>query len=96
MDRDKEEFWREILKEHSQSNKSNKQFCKEYGIEVWQFYYWKKRLSPELKDSSGFKEFGLTKHCDPGVYLIKDSLEIRLDYDFDPGFLQKVLGSLNC
>lgn len=96
MDREKEEFWSAVLKEQSTSRQTIKSFCEDYGIAVWQFYYWKKKLSSPADPVSGFSELQLSSNNIGGIRLLAGSVEIFLESDFDADILKKVLRVLNC
>lgn len=96
MDIEKEEFWGSVLKEQGKSHQTIKSFCEDYGIAVWQFYYWKKKLSSGAGSPAGFSELKLSSTNSCGIRLLAGSIEIFLDHDFDPDFLKKVLSVLNC
>lgn len=96
MDREKEEFWSAVLKEQNTSRQTIKSFCEDYGIAVWQFYYWKKKLSSGAGSPAGFSELKLSSTNSESIRLLAGSIEIFLDHDFDPDFLKKVLRVLNC
>ena len=40
-----QEYWTKIIRESQVSNLSNKEFCKQQGIAISAFYYWKKRIT---------------------------------------------------
>jgi hypothetical protein len=46
-----QEYWADLVKESQGSNLSKRDFCKEKGIPVSAYYYWKKRL-PEILPST--------------------------------------------
>ena len=46
------EEWRRILREHQASGRKAAAFCRERGIPVWKFCYWRKALNAE--ETGGF------------------------------------------
>jgi len=96
LDSEKQEFWESVLLEYHHCHGTVKSFCEDYGIAVWQFYYWKKRLSSKAECSRAFSEVKLSESHSPGIRLVAGSIEICLDRDFDADFLKKVLRVLNC
>ena len=95
MEESKHEFWQEILSAHSSSTQTVSSFCSDYGIPVWKFSYWRKRLSPA---KSGFEEVSVNPSVssNSGIELSLGSLRINVASDFDESTLRRVLSILSC
>ena len=95
MAESKYQFWEEILSAHGSSNQTVSAFCADYGIPVWKFYYWRKRLSPA---KSGFEEVSISppSSSSSGIELSLGSLCIKISNDFDESTLRRVLSVLSC
>jgi len=94
MDQSKRNFWSELLAEYESSNQTVSSFCEEYGIAVWKFYYWKKRLkqSPPVFEEVSIAE----KDSSTGIHLSLGSLNIHVQAGFDDVTLRRVLSTLSC
>ena len=95
MDDSKHLFWQEILNEYSNSSQTVSDFCSDYGIPVWKFYYWRKRLTPV---EPSFDEVSLKSETPPGsgIELSLGSLSIKLENGFNESTLRRVLTVLSC
>lgn len=94
MDKSKHVFWQEILSEYSRSSQTVVDFCSDFGIPVWKFYYWRKRLSAT---KPGFEELSVKPSSSgSGIELSVGSLRISVASDFDESTLRRVLSVLSC
>jgi hypothetical protein len=95
MDKSKHAFWQEILSEYSHSNQTVVDFCSDFGIPVWKFYYWRKRLSAT---KPVFEELSVkpSPTSGSGIELSIGSLRISVASDFDESTLRRVLSVLSC
>ena len=93
---DKLEFWRLVVEEFENSEKSIKEQCQENDIALGQYYNWRKKVRDSAIDEVGtFIEVGDTE--DPPIQnkLCSIILEYRDDFRFnlEDGFNPKTLNS---
>ena len=50
----KRRFWEHHLAQCRQSSLTQKAYCQKHGLKLHQFYYWKKRLTPDHSNVSFF------------------------------------------
>jgi hypothetical protein len=73
--------WRGLIAEQRESQQSIAAFCRNRGIRVWQFYEWKKRLSPAEEIPFVAVEVNASKAASPPAPLTavhSPPIEIRL------------------
>ena len=89
-------FWQRVLAAHAASGLTVKGFCKDEGLAVWRFYYWRKKLREAIQsapaDSVGFRQVG---------EIFPSPVELRIEFPdgvllhvpdrCDPSRLQQVL-----
>jgi hypothetical protein len=107
MGQDKEEGqnrWRGLVSEQVASGKSVAAFCRERGLQVWQFYDWKKRLrepSPAAFVAVEVSRSGAPVQTAPYAVQVP-GIEIRhrrgwsliVEPGFDAGHLRRLLSVL--
>ena len=95
---DKLEFWRLVVEEFENSEKSIKEQCQENDIALGQYYHWRKKLrESELDDVGAFIE--INKPEDPLINTKASSIileygqgfKLKLEEDFNPRTLNSVL-----
>ena len=64
-----EKKWRPIILEMEQSSQSARCWCREHGISVNQFYYWRKKLDMNQQDRKGLSTQNI--NSTPGIAEIK-------------------------
>ena len=93
--------WYEWIERWRQSGLSQAAFCREHGLVVSQFYYWRQRLEDAVE---GFAEV-VAEEPPPaeaagaggsGVRLRIGELVVEVDRDFDAATLRSVLAVAGC
>jgi len=93
---DKRLFWQRVLAAHAASGLTVKGFCKNEGLAVWRFYYWRKKLreaiQSALTDEVRFRQVG---------EVLPSPVELRIEFSdgvllhvpdrCDPSRLQQVI-----
>jgi len=94
---EKHESWKVILSDWESSGRTAAAYCRDAGIAIWKFYYWKKRLrsNPET-GSSGFVELSFAvSGNDSGIRLeLPGGIRILLERGFDAVELKRTVMSL--
>ena len=92
-DAEKEKFWRGKMGAYEKSGLTVREFCERNGLREVQFYYWRRALKVEAKQS-GFVELVPTASANApaGVSLrIDDRVSIVLERGFDGETLKAAL-----
>ena len=93
---DKRLFWQRVLAAHAASGLMVKEFCKNEGLTVWRFYYWRKKLREAVPsaptDEVRFRQVG---------EVLASPVELRIEFSdgvllhvpdrCDPSRLQQVI-----
>jgi hypothetical protein len=100
----KKEFWKHHIESCSQSGLSQNRYCKENGLALSTFSYWKRQLAKRSQATKP-KFYPLTLQAPPStspagkdsglsLYLGNDKYRIELSEDFSPGCLKKLISVL--
>jgi len=95
-DAEKEKFWRGKMRAYEKSGLTVRKFCERDGLREVQFYYWRRALKAEQKQS-GFVELvpAADLNAPAGVNLkIDDRISIVLERGFDSQTLKAALAAL--
>lgn len=95
----KYDHWQAIIMEQRHSGQSIVTYCRERSIPVWQYYYWKKRLTDAEQScpdqqfvALAFEQLQQTA-CGITVEL-PNSLRVALSHGFDSHELRRTLQTL--
>lgn len=97
-DLEKEKFWRGAVQEHGGTGKSVRQFCVEKGLNVGQFYAWRRELKlrgAEKGGAGGFVEL-IRSNAKNGAGVsirVDDQMSVVLERGFD---VETLKGALAC
>ena len=98
---EKLEFWRLVVEEFENSEKSIKEQCEENDIALGQYYNWRKKVrESEQEESAGFVELDSpriedSKAAEVGIYLeYGKDFTIILSEDFNPTVLKSLIKAL--
>ena len=83
--------WREHMERQPQSGKTVAGYCTEHGLKTWQFWYWRRALSPKVAEA-GFVQ--LAPVAQTGVTLLIGGCRIGIERGFDPAVLRDVVAAL--
>jgi len=53
----KEQFWKEHIEQHRQSKLTRSEYCRQNGLKLHQFIYWKKRFARKQSRENGGVSF---------------------------------------
>ncbi len=92
-------FWQRVLSVHSVSGLTVKEFCKNEGLAVWRFYYWRKKLREATQsaptDEVGFRQVGEVLPSPVELRIeFSDGVLLHIPDHCDPSRLQQVIGLL--
>ena len=99
----KEEFWRNHIQSCSQGNLSQKRYCKEHGLALSAFSYWKRQLAKSRETEAKFFPLMLqtppaTKNTHKGsglsLYMKGDQYRIELSEKFSLSCLKQLISVL--
>ncbi|MCB2157061.1 hypothetical protein KQI84_19460 [bacterium] len=97
---EKRRRWEGILVEQEGSGLSVAAFCRERGVNVQTFHYWKKRLRPKVREGAlpnrSFQELELVEPAPSGHHLeiIVGDVTVRVPPAFAEEDLRRVLSIL--
>ena len=97
------EKWLEIFKVYEKSNLGKAEFCKINDLSTPKFYYWCKKLRPDLKSEqhversskTDFISIKATKANEVFSILIKDHMKIKFDSIPEPIWIAKLFTCIN-
>ncbi len=89
------EEWQRIITEQQTCGQSAAAYCRERGIPVWKFSYWRKTLNPTKADAAprGFVELR-PPGCASGVSVEAGHWRIHVEPGFDAATLLRALETL--
>ena len=89
------EQWRRIIAEQETCGQGAAAYCRERGIPVWKFSYWRKALSPAVADTTpdGFIELRPPRRAS-GVCVEAGRWLVRVEPGFDAATLLRALKAL--
>ncbi len=89
------EQWQAVMDRQRSSGQSAVAYCREHGISIWQFRYWKKRLSLSSGGNIGFSRVQVAAPA-PSVQLWIEigSWRVGVGAGFDEATLRRVLSVL--
>ncbi len=97
----KEEFWRNHIQSCSQSNLSQERYCREHGLALSTFSYWKRQLAKSRDREPRFFPLMLQgpptakKTAGLSLYLNDDKYRIELSEDFSSSSLKQLVSVLD-
>jgi len=77
-----QEYWAKIIKESQESNLSNIDFCKEKGIAISAFYYWKKKITNVSVNRSEFSLIEIPASIQKVTGNNNDIISLSVNEDF--------------
>ena len=83
--------WKEKLEQQKNSGQPVNRWCKENGISIGKFYYWKEQFFPKQVKRSEFRELTSQK---AGIRLECNGVFINLEADFDAHTLKRCVALL--
>lgn len=87
--------WQEVLERQVSSGLPATVYCREHGISIWQFRYWKKRLSSSSSGSIGFSRVHVaTPASSAHLWIEAGSWRVSVGAGFDEATLRRVLSVL--
>ena len=97
------EYWNDLIKESQESNLSKKEFCKQKGIPISAYYYWKKRLpgtlpstmkAPFVEISRFLQNSATTENDNIFIFSIGNNLRLHVSADLKTilPLIQSLLG----
>jgi hypothetical protein len=89
------EEWRRIIAEQQAGGQGAAAYCRERGIPVWKYSYWRKALAPSDADASprGFVELRPPRRAS-GVCVEAGRWLVRVEPGFDAATLLRALEAL--
>lgn len=89
------EEWQRIITEQQTCGQSAAAYCRERGIPLWKFSYWRKTLSPAKADAAprGFVELRPPRRAS-GVCVEAGRWLVRVEPGFDAATLLRALEAL--
>ena len=89
------EKWRRIIEEQRAGGQGAAAYCRERGIPVWKYSYWRKALAPAEADASarGFVELRPPRRAS-GVCVEAGRWLVRVEPGFDAATLLRALEAL--
>lgn len=92
---ERREEWRRIIAEQQASGQGVAAYCRERGIPVWKYSYWRKALGPEGADEAprGFVELRPPRRAS-GVSVESGRWLVRVEPGFDAATLLRALEAL--
>jgi hypothetical protein len=68
-------WWREQFQRQRNANLSVTDFCRQLGVSITTFYYWKKRVDEALREASGpVPDVRFSRHATPAATFIPISI----------------------
>jgi hypothetical protein len=89
------EEWRRIIAEQGAGGQGAAAYCRERGIPVWKFSYWRKALNPAKTDAAprGFVELRPSRRAS-GVSVGAGRWRVHVEPGFDAATLLRALEAL--
>ena len=89
------EEWRRVIGEQQGCGQSAAAYCREHGIPVWEFSYWRKALAPAEAGAApnGFVELRPPRRAS-GVCVESGRWLVRVEPGFDAATLLRALEAL--
>lgn len=85
--------WEYRIQERKQSGKSIREYCAEQGINEWQYYKWRRKLSPRPEPARGFVEWK-TKRAGGRIGIEVGGCRMDVERGFDPWTLKEIISVL--
>ena len=88
--------WQDVLACQVSSGMPATVYCREHGISIWQFRYWKKRLSSSSEGRSGFSRVHVATPAPPvQLWIEVGSWRVGVGAGFEESTLRRVLSVLD-
>lgn len=92
---EKRRLWEVRLKNWKASGLSQAQYCREHGLGVHRFIYWKKRIMPEKISLVELPIPGLLRSLPALCLVVGEHYRIEIQEGFDAASLQQVIRIVN-
>ena len=91
------EEWRRIVAAQQASEQTAAGFCREHGIAVWKFAYWRKALLTDVASGSGFVQMQVRESCAPAaqVWIEAGRWRVCVAPGFDTTTLRRAVEALS-
>ncbi len=90
------EQWQAVMDQQRSSGQSAVAYCGEHGLSIWQFRYWKKRLSASSEGSIGFSRVHIAAPVPPvQLWIEVGSWRVGVGAGFEEATLRRVLSVLD-
>ncbi len=89
---EKRRAWKEKIEQQRSSGQPVTRWCKENGVTIGQFYYWKEQFPSKPLERSQFLELHQLKNV--GIKIECSGVHIHLEPNFDASTLKRCLSLL--
>lgn len=88
--------WQVLLERQMSSGMPATVYCREHEVPIWQFRYWKKRLSLSSEGSTGFSRVHVAAPSSPvQLWIEVGSWRVGVGAGFEESTLRRVLSVLD-
>ena len=92
---ERDRFWRQHLLACRRSGLSYAEYCRRNELKESAFGYWRKRISADRRDRSGFVEVKISPTAENGIQVIlRNQVRLIIGEDFDEQVLKRLVGAL--
>ncbi len=89
------EQWQTVMDRQRSSGQSAVAYCREHGLSIWQFRYWKKRLSLSSEGGIGFNRVHVAAPASPlQLWIEVGPWRVGVGAGFEEATLRRVLSVL--